>query len=150
MPVRLLVPSQIYNEMVMQAQAELPNECCGLLAGRRPDIASAGEHDWRVLKRFPLVNKAASPVEYFAQETSLIRADRAIRELGLDWMAVYHSHPVTEPVPSRKDLERNYPGEVVHLIISLRTNVPVMKGWWLTEHNYSEVTWAEDVNPPVT
>jgi proteasome lid subunit RPN8/RPN11 len=150
MPVRLLIPRQIYAEMVIQAQAELPNECCGFLAGRFPGSAPAGEQEWKVLSRYPLVNKAASPVEYFAHEDSLIRSHVAMRALGLDVMAVYHSHPTTEPVPSRKDLERNYLGEVVHLIISLRTKVPVMKGWWLTEHNYSEVTWAEDVSLPVT
>ena len=57
MPVSLVIPRQLYDEMLAQAQAELPNECCGFLAG------SMSESEWRVLRRYPLINKAASPVE---------------------------------------------------------------------------------------
>ena len=32
-PFRLLIPREHYGAMVVQAKAELPNECCGLLAG---------------------------------------------------------------------------------------------------------------------
>ena len=49
-PERLLLPRRIYQAMVQHAQAELPNECCGLLAG---------EHDGaelRALAWYPLVN----------------------------------------------------------------------------------------------
>src|SRR5262245_45099121 len=54
-PVLLRLPRRIYEEMVAQAVEEVPNECCGLLAGR------PGEP---VARRYPLVNAAASPVEY--------------------------------------------------------------------------------------
>src|SRR5260370_2739731 len=33
MPFRLRIPRNHYDAMVAQAMAELPNECCGLLAG---------------------------------------------------------------------------------------------------------------------
>ena len=55
---RLLLPRQLYAAMVAQAQAELPNECCGLLAGRID--AGVG----RVEQRYPLVNELTSPVEF--------------------------------------------------------------------------------------
>jgi hypothetical protein len=35
-------------------------------------------------------------------------AERDRRRCGLDVLAVYSSRPISEPVPSRTDLERNY------------------------------------------
>jgi proteasome lid subunit RPN8/RPN11 len=135
MPVSLVIPRQLYDEMLAQAQAELPNECCGFLAG------SMSESEWRVLRRYPLINKAASPVEYSADGHSLIRAHIDMRQEHLELLAIYHSHPTTEPIPSRKDRELNYHGEVVHLIISLKGKEPEMRGWRLTENDYSKADW---------
>ena len=75
--------------MVAQAKAELPNECCGLLAGL-VDQSKVG----RVLQRYPLVNNAASPTEYLANDRTLFHAYRDMRERDVDLLAVYHSHPV--------------------------------------------------------
>jgi len=123
--------------MLAQAQAELPNECCGLLAGRLP----AEEGVVRVERVFPLVNAAASPVEYLSEPKSLLAAHLAMRTTGLDVVAVYHSHPTSPPIPSQKDRERNYSGETVHFIISLQQWTPVMEGWWLTEESYLKAEW---------
>jgi len=97
--------------------------------------------EWRVLRRYPLINKAASPVEYFADEQSLFHAFRDMHQEDLDLLAVYHSHPTTNPVPSQKDRERNYLGEVVHLIVSLKGEVPEVRGWWLSERDSFEAHW---------
>jgi proteasome lid subunit RPN8/RPN11 len=122
--------------MVAQAIEELPNECCGLLAG--PIVPGLPEQT--VVERFPLVNADSSPREYTSEPKSLFTAHRSMRENGWDILAVYHSHPTTDPVPSRKDLERNFHGsEVVHIIISLKDDVPCILGWRLRERDYSEV-----------
>jgi proteasome lid subunit RPN8/RPN11 len=143
MPVRLLLPRRFYDEMIAQARAELPNECCGLLAGRMDEHAHPGAQatHWRVSQRYPLVNKVASPVEYFAEERGLFAAHRDMWKQGLDLLAVYHSHPTSAPVPSRKDRERNYLGEIVFLIISLQSDEPEVKAWWLAENESREADW---------
>src|SRR5262245_30635694 len=120
--------------MIAQARAELPNECCGLLAGRME-----GE-DGRVEVCFPLVNAAASPVEYLSDPRSLFDADRAMRKLGIDLLAVYHSHPTSEPTPSRKDCECNFSEEVMNLIVSLKGE-PAVRAWWLTAEAFREADW---------
>jgi proteasome lid subunit RPN8/RPN11 len=143
-PIRLVIPRGLYEDMVAQAVKELPNECCGFLAGRVvPDLAdqtssrSLGE----VVERFPLVNEAASPKEYLSERGNF-EAHREIRRRGLDILAVYHSHPASDPVPSRKDLERNGWGSaLVHLIISLKTEELVVRGWHLLEREYREADW---------
>ena len=62
--------------MLEQAQAELPNECCGLLAGRVADGVG------RVEMRYPLVNELTSPVEYSAEAMSLFAAFKDMRALN--------------------------------------------------------------------
>ncbi len=136
MRFRLLLPAQILSEMVAQAQAELPNECCGLLGGRVEGEAA------RVEARYPLVNAAGSPVEYDADAHELLRAHRDMRQRGLDHLAVYHSHPTSEPVPSKKDLARNAHGEIiVHFIISLKGGEPVVRAWRLEDATFREAEW---------
>jgi len=134
-PFRLLLPSQLRDEMFAQAQAELPNECCGLLAGKAADGSG------RVVRRYPLKNTAASPTEYWSDPADMFAADRDLRREGLDVLAVYHSHPTSEALPSRTDRERNYSTEVVNFIISLQSDKPVMRGWWLTETGQTEAEW---------
>jgi proteasome lid subunit RPN8/RPN11 len=127
----LLIPRPIYSAMIAQAVAEAPLECCGLLGGR----------DGRVVRRYPLVNTAASPVEYESDAQGMFAAWRDMRRGDLDIVAVYHSHPTSPPVPSRKDRERNYSEQVVNLIISLQSAEPEMRGWLLTADDYREAEW---------
>ncbi len=87
MAFRLHLPRRLYEEMLAQAAAELPNECCGLLAGRVADGVGVVE------ARYPLVNAAASPREYLSDGRSMFAAVRDIDRRGLDILAVYHSHP---------------------------------------------------------
>jgi proteasome lid subunit RPN8/RPN11 len=132
---RLLLPRLLYEALLEQARAELPNECCGLLAGRI--VGEAGQ----VERRYPLVNRLASPREYESEPRSLLAAAKDMRRVGIVELAIYHSHPTTAPIPSQTDLERNcWPG-LVHLIVSLRSSVPEARAWRLEEAGYREAEW---------
>ncbi len=122
--------------MVAHAQAELPNECCGLLAGTIDTDGVA-----RITRRYPLVNALASPTEYESEPHSMFAAERDRRSANLEFLAVYHSHPTSDPVPSKKDRERNYMGEVIHFIVGLRDGTPEVRGWWLTVDGQREAEW---------
>jgi [CysO sulfur-carrier protein]-S-L-cysteine hydrolase len=135
-PVRLLVPRPIYEQMVAQAQAEKPNECCGLLAGRIDADGNA-----RVERRYPLVNAVQSPIEYLSDAKSMFDAERDRRRRGLEFLAVYHSHPTSDPVPSKKDREQSYSPEVMNLIISLKEPTPTVRAWWLEADTQREADW---------
>ena len=92
-----------------------------------------------VTTRFAIGNDGASPTAYETNARDMLFAFRAMRERGIELLAIYHSHPVSEPVPSRRDIERNTYGEsVVHLIVSLALARPEVRGWWLTETEYRE------------
>ncbi len=131
---RLQIPRLIYEEMVAQAIAESPNECCGLLGGTS---------DGRVLVRYPLVNAATSPTtEFLSEARSLFLAEKDRRARGVEFLAVYHSHPTSAAEPSRKDRERNYSPDAVNVIVSLAGVEPVVRAWWIGDENVVEAAWV--------
>ena len=128
---RLLIPRSLLDAVLAHARAELPNECCGLLAGVINDGVG------RVTQHFPVRNDLASPTEYATNAQDMLAVSRATREAGTVELAVYHSHPASAPIPSRKDLERNFWGETaVHVIVGLAGDEPDVRAWWLTETDY--------------
>jgi proteasome lid subunit RPN8/RPN11 len=138
--MQLAIPQDLLAEMIEHARAELPNECCGLLAGTLKDGIA------RVEMRRPVHNDAASPWAYHTNPRDLLAAFRAIRGAGLELLAIYHSHPAGEPVPSSRDLAENTYGEsVVHVIVGLGAGKPVSRGWWLapTACREVELTYRE-------
>jgi proteasome lid subunit RPN8/RPN11 len=125
--------------MIEQARGEFPNECCGLLAGElpAPGPPSVGLVRWR----YPLVNAEAVPTRFISTPESMFAAARDMRERRLEILAVYHSHPISDPIPSRTDLECNYSTEVVNFIISMKEAEPRVRAWWLTADGYREAEW---------
>jgi [CysO sulfur-carrier protein]-S-L-cysteine hydrolase len=122
----------LYDAMVAHALAERPSECCGILAG----VVEGGVG--RVVERYPLVNALRSPTEFESEPRSMFDADRDMRRKGLDMLAVYHSHPTTHPVPSRKDRERSAGPDVACVIVSLASPPPEVRAWWLTAADHRE------------
>src|SRR5688572_4379682 len=111
---RLLIPDLLLEEVIEHARQARPNECCGLLAG---DIENGVAV---VTRRFTIANDLASPTGYLTNAADLFAAFRTMRRKGAEVLAIYHSHPTSEPVPSRRDVEQNTYGEsVVHLIVGL-------------------------------
>jgi proteasome lid subunit RPN8/RPN11 len=144
MPFRLSLPRRHLDAMIAQALAEFPHECVGLLAGVMESPKEGddpAEPVGRVVERYPLANVLASPIEYESEPRGMFEAVRDMRKRGIDVLAVYHSHPTSEPVPSRKDRERNYSPGVVNFILSLMTTPPTIRGWWLTADDYREAEW---------
>lgn len=129
----LLLPRHFYVAMLAHAQSELPNECCGIFAGVREGEALS------VLAHFPLINEAGSPTRYYAAPFA---AEKACRAAGHEFLAIYHSHPTSAPIPSATDLERNFYGDsVIHLIVGLNGPEPIVRGWWLAETSFTEAEW---------
>jgi [CysO sulfur-carrier protein]-S-L-cysteine hydrolase len=132
----LHIPDLLLAEVITHARETLPNECCGLLAGRIEDGVGFAT------TRFAIANDLASPTQYLTNARDLFAAFRAMRASGAELLAVYHSHPTSEPVPSRRDAEENTYGEtVVYLIVSLAGSDPAVRAWWLSEAGYREAAF---------
>lgn len=137
MDYTLHIPLVIYQAMLAHAQAELPNECVGFLAGTADGVVTA---------HFPLVNRLADPRRFESEGRSQLAAEKRCRELGLRILAVYHSHPTSPPTPSRTDTdpeENLWVGQpVMSLIISLAGAEPEVRAWWLQPHSYRAANWT--------
>ncbi|MGE3805673.1 MAG: M67 family metallopeptidase [Gemmataceae bacterium] len=141
---RLQLPVAVRDGMVAQARAELPNECVGWLAGRIAGTRGI------VRKRYAFANALASPREFSAEPADLFAAHKDMRRLGLELLAIYHSHPTSRPVPSRTDLERNFWGPgIVNFIISLEFPTPRLRGWRLDADSFRPAEWELVVSPRV-
>lgn len=127
----LEIPRDLHDAMVAHCVREAPLECCGLLGGFGPRVASF----------YPMRNAAASETRYYADERDLIAVQLALRDRGEDILAIYHSHPRWEAVPSKADLSENHYGPVPRIIISLLKEVPVVRVWRLDEDSFEELPW---------
>ena len=89
----MVVPETIRAELRAHAAEEAPNECCGVLVLRK------GVAERYVRGR----NTLASPYRY---ELEIDPEVWFLEDDGYE-LAVFHSHPETEPIPSRTDRERS-------------------------------------------
>ncbi len=119
----LQLPQEISLSLIEHARREVPNECCGLLAGHP---------DGRVTHALPLVNRLESPVQFESEPRSMFEAMKQMRKLGIEMLAVYHSHPLSHPMPSRIDWINNYSDYVQNLIIGKEKDEWQLQSWWIT------------------
>jgi proteasome lid subunit RPN8/RPN11 len=114
------VPSALRDEIVAHARAEAPQEACGLLAGR---AASAT----RVIR---CRNAHPTPVTRYAIDPrEQLRAFRDMEANGEELVAIYHSHPITQPYPSPTDrAEAHYP-DAFYVLVSLRDATPELRAY---------------------
>ena len=87
----MVIPDAIRAELVAHASEEAPNECCGLVLVR----------DGIAVEYIRGVNKLASPYRYELYIDPFVwsEIDESVEQV------VFHSHPETEPRPSRTDRE---------------------------------------------
>lgn len=108
--------------MIDHAQTDAPNECCGLLAGKG-EVAS----QIYSLPNLPSDDPAVKDLEvaedrrlrYVMDPKKQIAAFKAMREHGMEMLAIYHSHTASEAYPSATDVRLAYYPDVHYLIISL-------------------------------
>lgn len=94
--------------------AKLPQEACGLVAGRE-DTA---------LVIFPITNELHSSVRFRMDPVEQLRAFQWIDDQDLELTGIYHSHPNGPEGPSLTDIAEAYYPDVVYLIWS-----PGPRGW---------------------
>jgi len=130
--VPLEIPRDIHDAMVEHCKREAPLECCGLLCGNAP----------RVSLIYPLRNDTQSETRYNADPQELIKAHIDFRKHGAEILAIYHSHPRWQAVPSQTDLAENHYGPVPRIILSLLDDPPDVRVWRLDVDSYEELSWT--------
>ena len=110
---------EIYEEMVSHAQADAPNECCGMIASK----------DGGAVTLYRADNAAASPLRYEIDGAEQYRIQMAIDDQGLDLGAIYHSHTRSAPYPSQTDINLAFYPEALYLIVGLAGEEPELRAY---------------------
>ena len=102
----------LLDQIVAQARAEAPNECCGIVGAR----------DGRAVRLFQARNARASPLAYEIDPRDLVRIYDELDEQGLDAGIIYHSHTRSPPEPSQTDINLASPflPDAVYLIVGVK------------------------------
>lgn len=88
------IKQKFIDEMVAHSKADLPNECCGILAGP----------NGQVMKTYPMSNVEASPFRFSMDPVELVQVDSEAGENDWELLAIYHSHTGSEAYPSDTDV----------------------------------------------
>lgn len=107
----LRLPPACLEQTLSHLRAVLPHEGLGLWVGR------AG----RVVEFWPLPNVHPRPCErYEADAQALVEAVRRLEQMGLELVAIVHSHPNGPALPSEADRAQAY-WRVPYAIFDMQT-----------------------------
>ena len=133
--VAMSIAYGVAREIADHALADAPREVCGILGGRGDNIT----------KCISVSNAAAAPESQFKLDPNeQLNALKALDELGLTWLGVYHSHPKSPPIPSESDIDAAADGALLHLIVSLEGRKPRLKLWRIEDHSVRPVELVFD------
>jgi proteasome lid subunit RPN8/RPN11 len=96
-------------EVVAHARACLPEEACGLVAGK----------DGRAARILPMRNLDRSASTYRLDPVEQLAAFDEIEREGFELLAIYHSHPSGPAEPSDLDRRLAFYPDARYLIVSL-------------------------------
>jgi proteasome lid subunit RPN8/RPN11 len=114
---QIKISATVEEALKTHARAATPNECCGLLAGKNGVITIS--YPLRNCAEYPQTRYAAAPEDLFA-------AMRRMREAGLEFLGIYHSHPRSPAYPSSTDIELAFYPEAIYFIISLQREIEIL------------------------
>lgn len=119
----------VLNAIAAHAYREAPRECCGMLIGSATAVTEA------VAAR----NIAEKPTRFVIDPQGHIDAIRRARQLGLEVLGFYHSHPHSSAAPSETDrAEASYPNHL-YVIVGLEHAPPEIRFFRLTDGNFLEL-----------
>ena len=113
-----------YQKIVEYAVSQLPNEACGLIAGKTEGT------DKRIEKVYLLTNVDDSNEHFSLDPKEQLQAVKDMRSLGYIPLGNWHSHPETPARPSEEDKRLAYDKQASYLILSLmEQNNPILRSF---------------------
>ena len=145
-PAGIALPRAMRDAMVEHAQAEAPNEACGIVIGDR-SAADGG----RALRWVPLRNPLLSPYRYAIDPDDLLRLTIETDAADEVFWAIVHSHVASPARPSPTDLrEAHYP-DALYVLVSLSpaeadpaTGAESVRAWRIVDGGVHEVAVTID------
>lgn len=113
--------------MAAHARSGLPNEACGLIAGKIENGTAVVE------KIYLLSNPDQSPEHFSIDPAEQLCAVRDMRKAGLTPLGNFHSHPSTPSRPSAEDIRLAHDPKAKYLILSLAGEAPVLNAFEIVD-----------------
>ena len=115
-----------YQQMLQHVSAQLPEEACGLVAGKQS----------KSVRVYPIENQLHSATKFRMEPHAQVQALLELEQQGWELLAIYHSHPDGPVEPSPTDLaEASYP-EAVALIWSRNAGGWKCRGFTIQEGEF--------------
>ena len=111
--MKIILKKSDYEQIVAYAKSQLPNEACGLIAGREVDGNRVVE------KVYFLTNVDASNEHFTMDPKEQLATIKDVRSLKLELFGNWHSHPESPSRPSDEDKRLSYDSNASYLILSL-------------------------------
>jgi proteasome lid subunit RPN8/RPN11 len=127
--MKLILPEQILQEMLVHCKEGYPNEVCGILAGRENEVS----------KIYKMTNIESSPVSFFMDSGEQFKVMKDMREKNLSMLAIYHSHPSSPIYPSGRDVSLAFYEDAVYVIVGLMDREPVVKAFSIKNKKIEEI-----------
>ncbi len=123
----LELPAPLLRRAEQAARDAYPEECCGLLIGRRHGAT------WTVHRLAPSANVAQAErrARFEIDPAILLREQRRARDAGEALIGLYHSHPDGEPAPSAEDERRAWQADQAWLILAADRDRAIRVAAWL-------------------
>jgi len=118
------------DEIVAQARAEAPKECCGMIGGADGEAATL----------YRAANAEASPLRYSLDPRDQFRIMEQMEAAGEELLAIYHSHTASPAYPSQTDVNLAAYPDAVYVIVSLQdAERPDLRGFRIRDREIGEV-----------
>lgn len=116
-----------FDKIVEHAEKELPNEACGLIAGKI-------EGETKLVEKVYLLTNIDHSNEHFSLDPKeQLSAIKDMRANGLVPLGNWHSHPESPSRPSDEDKRLAYDSAASYMILSLMDrNEPVLNSFRIT------------------
>ena len=129
----LILAPGLRPRLELLAARGYPEEKCGLLLGR-----TNAEVTWIEQIREARNMDSNPRKRYNVHPDDILRAEDRARELGLDVVGIWHSHPDHPAVPSATDLESAWTG-YSYVIVSVSGGEPdALRSWRLLDGRFVE------------
>jgi len=116
----LRMPRYIGDAIIAHASEGFPLEVCGILGG----------NDGVVSSFFRMTNADRSNEHFMMEPREQFAVMKELRAMGLELLAIYHSHPESPARPSTEDIRLALTPNVSHVIVSLmEPDKPVLKSF---------------------
>ncbi len=126
---KLEVEKSLWRAMIAQAEETLPEECCGLAAGR----------DGVITEIIAVENALHSPIEFRMEPGAQIREMVRLEKQGLEVLAIYHSHPKGPEFPSATDVKKSMYPESYSIILSRKNQKWSGRGFRISGEEVEEI-----------